>query len=164
MPNTTPYTVLFLCKENAGRSLMAEAMLKKLGHGRFEVYSAGIKPLDEANPVAMQILKDNGFNTEGLYPKHYSVFLEEDAPHLDFVFTLCADSAEEAKLNIWDDLARDTITAHWHFPDPSLEAANSESEHEEYTRVEMQLAQRIKTFMMLPDDKLNQIANPDNTL
>ena len=160
MPKT-PYTVLFLCKENAGRSLMAEAMLNKLGNGRFEVYSAGTDPIDAPNPTAMQILQENGYETEKLSPKHYSVFLEDDAPHLDFVFTLCKDSEEEAHLNIWDELARDTITAHWHFADPALTGGNVETEREEYIRVNIELANRIKTFMMLPDDKLSHIANPD---
>ena len=39
--------VLFVCEGNRARSQLAEAMLRHHGAGRFEVYSAGIRPGDE---------------------------------------------------------------------------------------------------------------------
>ena len=40
----TPVNILFLCAHNRVRSLLAEALLNHLGHGRFKAYSAGISP------------------------------------------------------------------------------------------------------------------------
>lgn len=153
------YNVLFLCQHNAGRSLMAEAMLNKMGHGRFNAFSAGFEPESQANPIAIQVLTDEGFDTSALRPKHYSVFLEEDAPPLDFIFTLCADSQQEAKLDTWDELSNDTITAHWHFSEPHQSGSDALSERHRYSHVQRELAQRIRLFLNLPDDKLLKLAN-----
>lgn len=64
------YNVLFLCKDNAGRSLMAEAMLNHLSHGKFHAYSAGSNPTAKAHPAAIAILQKEGFKTDTLMPKH----------------------------------------------------------------------------------------------
>lgn len=157
--NAPTYTVLFLCQENSARSLMAEAMLNKYGKGRFQAYSAGISPAAEPNPIAIKLLQQEGFATDYLIPKHYRVFLEDDAPSLDFVFTLCASSEQEAKLNIWDEFSSDTITAHWHFNDPSTLGIDEETEREALMRVQLEISQRIRMFMMLPDEKLERLAH-----
>ncbi|MDO5770463.1 MAG: hypothetical protein Q4P13_13260, partial [Psychrobacter sp.] len=179
MPETV-YHVLFICHENAGRSLMAEAMLNKMGQGRFLAFSAGIAPANEANPVAIQVLEREGFDTSRLRPKHVSVFLEDEAPPLDFVFTLCEDSEQEAKVSIWNELSNDTITAHWHFSDPHHNSgdasdnndsdnhsnekhSDSLTEQDRYSHVQRELAQRLRLFMSLPEDKLSKISHHPET-
>lgn len=156
------FNVLFLCQHNAARSLMAEAMLNHMGQDRFCAFSAGFDPVAEANPVAIQILQSEGFDTSRLTPKHVSVFLEDDAPPLDFVFTLCANSEQEAKVSIWDELSSDTITAHWHFSEPHQDNLDSATEHDRYSHVQRELSQRLRLFMSLPEDKLSHISNHPN--
>lgn len=76
MKTTKPLNVLFLCTHNTGRSIIAEALLRHIGKGRFQTYSAGSMPVahEQPNPIALQTLKNAGISTEGLRSKSWDVF------------------------------------------------------------------------------------------
>lgn len=115
MTSSPPYRVIFLCGENACRSIMAEALLNHMGQGRFVAYSAGVEPKGSVHPMAIEVLTGLGVSTEGLHSKHWSHFQGNDAPAFDFVFTLCDDlSGEKCPM-----VSGQPLRAHWGLEDPS---------------------------------------------
>ena len=89
------YNVLFLCTGNSARSIIAESVLNKDGEGRFRAYSAGSQPKGEVHPMALNLLHNYHYPTEGLRSKSWDEFAEPDAPKMDFIFTVCDDAAGE---------------------------------------------------------------------
>ncbi len=68
------FHVLFLSHRDSARSLMAEAILNRIGKPHFVAYSAGTEPAGEIDPETRELLEQTGFAVDGLHPKHYSEF------------------------------------------------------------------------------------------
>ncbi|AMK22762.1 MULTISPECIES: arsenate reductase/protein-tyrosine-phosphatase family protein [unclassified Sphingobium] len=86
------YNVLFLCTGNSARSILGEALMNKLGEGRFRAYSAGSQPKGAVHPMAIAVLEDLGFDTAGMRALHYlrnriSLFLALPLASLDEMAT-----------------------------------------------------------------------------
>ena len=90
-----PFDVLFLCIGNSARSILAEAILREIGGGRFRGFSAGTAPRSEPSPLALEVLSRQGHDLSGLRSKSVAEFREPAAPRFDFVFTLCDAAANE---------------------------------------------------------------------
>ena len=80
----TDFNVLFICSGNSARSIFAEALLRDLGKGKFQAFSAGTRPNSELNPFALEILKRNGHDTSSLRSKHVSEFQQPELHHNGF--------------------------------------------------------------------------------
>jgi arsenate reductase len=94
------YNVLFLCTGNSARSILGEAVMNKLGAGRFKAYSAGSQPKGEVHPMALSVLEGMGYGTTGMYSKSWSEFSKPGSPEFDFIFTVC-DSAAGETCPVW---------------------------------------------------------------
>jgi len=78
-----PFNVLFLCTGNSARSIMAEAILNKVGAGKFRAFSAGSRPKGWLHPEALRLLQSRGYDTSRFRSKSWSEFAEPGAPLLD---------------------------------------------------------------------------------
>jgi protein-tyrosine-phosphatase len=144
--STAPHSVLFLCTGNSARSIIAEAIMNKLGAGRFRAFSAGSQPKGAAHPHALALLEGLGYDTAGLRSKSWSELARPGAPALDFVFTVCDNAAGES-CPVWPG---QPMTAHWGVPDPAA-ATGSEAEIAlAFKDAYRMLHQRIAVFTALP--------------
>jgi arsenate reductase (thioredoxin) len=147
------YNVLFLCTGNSARSVIAEAILNKIGRGTFHAYSAGSQPKGQVNPHTITLLHGLGYDTTGFRSKSWSEFAQADAPQLDFVFTVCDNAAGEA-CPLWPG---QPMTAHWGIPDPA-EAQGTDAEiAAAFLDAYRMLMRRIELFTALPLAKLDQL-------
>jgi protein-tyrosine-phosphatase len=149
-----PFNVLFLCTGNSARSIIGEAILNKLGAGRFKAFSAGSQPKGRVNPHTLQLLQGLDYDTSGFRSKSWNEFAKPGAPALDFVFTVCDNAAGEA-CPVW---LGQPMTAHWGIPDPA-EANGSAAEIAlAFKDAYRMLHQRIGIFIALPIRSLDQLS------
>ena len=147
------YNVLFLCTGNSARSIIAEAILNRIGQGKFRAYSAGSQPKGQVNPRTIDLLRNLNHDTSALRSKSWTEFAGPGAPALDFVFTVCDNAAGEA-CPLWPG---QPITAHWGIPDPA-EATGTEAEIAlAFKDTYRMLHQRIGIFVALPIASLDQL-------
>jgi len=150
----TPFNVLFLCTGNTARSILAEGLLNHLGKGRFVAHSAGSFPKGVVNPYALQVLEKLGLLTFAPRSKSWHEFSGPDAPHLDFVFTVCDNAAGEV-CPIWPG---QPMTAHWGIEDPAAATGTPEEILRKFMDVAVILRRRIELFLSLPVSKLDKVA------
>lgn len=140
--------VLFLCTGNSARSILAEAILNRLGEGRFAAFSAGSHPRGIPNPLAIQLLEKMGHEIAGLRSKSWTEFAGFDAPFLHCVITVCDNAAGET-CPIWPG---HPVQAHWGIPDPAGET--DDGRLEDFQTAYERLTQRIKAMLALDEATL----------
>ena len=148
------HNVLFLCTSNSARSILAEAILNEVGQGRFRGFSAGSQPAGQVNPVALELLRRNRIGTDGLRSKDWNEFAEPNAPHLDFVFTVCDKAAGEV-CPVWPG---QPMTAHWGVEDPAAVQGDEDAVNKAFKDAFILMSRRISLFLSLPIDKLDKLS------
>lgn len=150
----TDFDVLFICTGNSARSIFAEALLRDLGKGKFQAFSAGTKPGSDLNPFALEILRRNGHDISPLRSKHISEFQQPASPVMDFVFTVCDLSAAE-ECPPWPG---QPITGHWGLPDPVKATGTGAEKALIFAQTYSALRRRITAFIELPFASLSRMS------
>lgn len=140
------YNVLFLCTHNSARSVIAEAIMNRIGAGKFSAYSAGSQPRGAVNPNTLKLLDQLGYDTGGFSSKSWDEFAKPGAPEIDFIFTVCDDAAGEV-CPVWPGKP---LTAHWGVADPSAVNGNELEVAMAFQESYRLLYRRIELFAALP--------------
>ena len=148
------YNTLFLCTGNSARSIIAECVLNRFGHGRFRAFSAGSFPKGEVHPYALDLLTRQNYATANLRSKSWDEFARPGAPVLDFVFTVCDKAANEV-CPVWPG---QPMTAHWGLPDPASVEGNEAERRLAFADTLRMLTNRIGTFVNLPIRSLDRLS------
>lgn len=150
MNQSRPFKILFLCTGNSARSIFGEYLIRKLGMGKFESFSAGADPRPAVNPHALQVLRDSyKIDASDAHPKSWDQYR---AVVFDFVITLC-DSAKES-CPFWPG---QPIIAHWSTPDPADFVGTEEETHRHFWQTSRQIYRRLDMFCNLPFEKLDRL-------
>lgn len=137
--------MLVLCRENAARSVMVEALVNSLGSGEWQAYSAGSHPASSFNAYTLMALRERGLHIDrDRRPKSYAEYVgKPDAPRFDVVLTVCEDIGWDM-LPKWPGAPR---LLHWTLPDPTA-SVYSPTERAEIFRVVLDLAERkVQEFL-----------------
>lgn len=148
------YNVLFLCTGNSARSIIAEAIMNRVGRGRFKGFSAGSTPKGEVHPYTLDLLKALNYNTDFARSKDWEEFADPRAPEMDFVFTVCDSAAKEA-CPVWPG---QPMSAHWGVPDPVAAEGNEAERRFAFDDTHRMLESRISVFTSLPISGLDRLA------
>lgn len=148
------FNVLFLCTQNSARSIMAEAILRAIGRGRFHAYSAGSRPAAAPNPQVIARLQALGHDTAGLRSKSWNEFAGPRAPLMDFVITLC-DTPRGQRCPDFGDAA---VRAAWPLPDPARFTGGPTERAALLNELYAGLRRRMEIFCGLPFARLDRMA------
>jgi len=148
------FNVLFLCTGNSARSILAEALTTTLSQGRFIGFSAGSKPTGKVHPIAEALAIEMGYPKKNLRSKSWEEFSKPDAPHMDFIITVCDNAANEV-CPIW---LGHPATAHWGFPDPASIEGNDQDKRLAFKKILDMIKRDIELFIELPLESLNHEA------
>jgi arsenate reductase (thioredoxin) len=144
------FRVLFLCTGNSARSQMAEALLNWKGRGRFQAESAGSRPADRVNPLAIETLREYSIPWAGHAPRGIDGLEREP---WDFVVTVCDRAKESCPI-----FPGQPVLAHWGMPDPADVAGDEAAKRAAFEGAFLLLSRRIDLLLALPVEKLERLA------
>jgi arsenate reductase len=132
-----PIRVLFVCTGNSARSIMAEAMLRRHGGDRFEVFSAGTDPRG-VNPLTLRVLAEAGIDASWARSKSVTEFLGQ---RFDYVVTVCDQARQSCPVfpGVHESM-------HWGYEDPAEATGTEEERLVVFRRVFTALGERVRQF------------------
>jgi arsenate reductase len=126
--------ILFLCTGNSCRSQMAEGFARQFLPD-WDIWSAGTRPAERVNPLAIQVMAEKGIDISTQYPKLTSAVPQP----VDVVVTLCGEAAEECP-----SFPGAKLTEHWGLPDPARATGTSEEVLQVFRLVRDEIERRLQ--------------------
>ncbi len=152
--SASSYNVLFLCVRNSARSIMAEAIMNKVGKERFRAYSGGTSPSPKGpRPEVLTTLRNLGHDISSFRSKDYSEFSMSGAPEMHFVIQLC----EAPLAGVCHELGTNPISAAWPLPDPAKFVGRAIERQVLLNELYGALLRRISVFTSLPVASLDRM-------
>jgi protein-tyrosine-phosphatase/DNA-binding transcriptional ArsR family regulator len=148
------FNVLFLCTQNSARSIMAEAILEKIGRGKFRAYSAGSEPASAPLPEVLDRLRHLGHDVEHLRSKSLDEFTGPQAPRMDFVIALC----DTPQGQFCPDIGNRFVTGAWPLPDPAKFMGSTAEKTTLLNELYAMIRRRIEIFTSLKFASLDRMA------
>ncbi|MFM0502844.1 arsenate reductase/protein-tyrosine-phosphatase family protein [Paraburkholderia caffeinilytica] len=143
---TRKYKVLFLCRENSARSIIAEALLRELAGHRFEAFSAGPEPATRVHPIAIAQLRPGISDLGVLSPKSWLEFTGEWAPRMDLVVNM----DEYVAGHHAPCFPGEPSLCNWIFADPLADGMSEPERVRLFEKVFWQIVRQVSTFIELP--------------
>ncbi|WP_031238088.1 arsenate reductase/protein-tyrosine-phosphatase family protein [Asticcacaulis sp. AC466] len=143
------YNVLFLGVHNTARSILAEALLNRLGAGRFEARSAGFDPSPVISPYALALLEKINYKADRLATKSMMAVMGANDPGYDFIIRLSPDRRANT-LGRAPQFFGKPVFVDWHLPDPCDVMGSSGAIAAAYSDLFNHLAARVDAFANLP--------------
>jgi arsenate reductase len=137
------FNVLILCTGNSARSILAEALLSRMGTGKFRAFSAGSFPKGKINPGAVRLLGRQGFDLSQFSSKSWNAFTGPGAPEIDLVITVCGNAAGEA----CPVFPGTPLRAHWGLSDPADASGSTAEVDAAFAETWRLLEMRIKALL-----------------
>ena len=145
--------VLFLCTGNSARSILSEVILRDLGAGRFNAYSAGSQPSGNPHPEGLAELKRRGHSIDDISSKSWNLFAELGAPKMDVIVTVCGSAAQET-CPVWPSKSgQSPIRVHWGAEDPAYIKPIS-ARQKAFSKIYRLCLARINALLELPPSEL----------
>ncbi len=131
--------VLVICQRNSCRSIMAEALFKKLGRGIIDVESAGSAPAEQLNRQTLGVLRRHGLGIGALRSKSWNEF---STTRFDLVITLC-DRAANALYPLFPGKPEKLF---WDIPDPLQQGSDDAETEAAIEETYLVLKKKIESF------------------
>ena len=135
--------VLFVCVGNAGRSQMAEGLLRHLAGEGFEALSAGMEPGNEVHPLAIQVMEEIGIDISSQQPKSLNVYLGKSWIH--YLIVVC-NKAQSTCPRIWPGLPNEK-RYYWPVNDPAEISGTTEERLAVFCEVRDELKEKITSWL-----------------
>lgn len=133
--------VLFLCVHNRARSQMAEALLRHLGQGQIEVFSAGSDPAPSIHPAAVRAIARLGADMSQYVPKSLEQFQGQSFDRVIII----GDPEQET----CPTFAHDPEPSFWNIPDPLAKEESAEEQARTFDRLALELNTRVRLLLTL---------------
>jgi len=129
--------VLVVCTGNSCRSVMAEALINKLGRGRYQAWSAGSVPAGYVHPKSIETLQWHGVEPGQPRSKSWNEFTGQS---FDLVITVCDQAAGES----CPLFSGSPKKLHWSTPDPAKVTGSEAEQNAAFDQAFFLLKNRIE--------------------